>query len=484
MIKDQKRFLLLFVIFLIISCLCINPKESTYLTISPSKQLKTRTTIDGNSERIDYIDDDGNITVSENLGYATVIIKTNNQEQLESYYDEQGNPAVLRLGYCAIMREYDNNGNTLRITYLGTNGKPVSIRNGYASEIREYNQQGQLTSVRYYDAAGEPVCSVNSGYGRNIQYDENGNQSKVTYINSSGEPMMTQRGYATIYRKYYLNDSPEYGKAESEFYFGAKGEPVRLQLDQYGLHTEYDKYGRATTVTFLDADGNPMINNRGYATVRRAFSDNNQVVSELYFDQYGNPCQLSEGQYGFRWKDGKKVYLDAEGNDQINLKNILYNQSWLVIIIAIAVILLSVLTDKKTNILILIFCLCAILYLTLMSRNNLTLQSNIRIFQTFWQMLFDSETRAGVLKNIWLFIPLGTVLYKCCPRRRILLVPLFLSIMIEAFQYLTGIGYCDLSDIVSNWFGSLVGYLIVRNLPDYMMMRKQNKEKRPAHQEQ
>ena len=474
--KDKKRFFLLWIMFLILSCLYISPREPTLSSPSPTKQLKRRTTANENSERIDYIDDDGNITIAENLGYATVIIKTDGQEERESFYDEHGDPAVLRLGYSAIMREYDKNGNMIRITYLGADGKPVTTRNGYASEVREYNQQSQLTGVRYYNAAEEPACSANSGYGRDIQYDENGNQGKVTYIDSSDEPMMTPRGYAIISRTYYLTDGPEYGQVESEFYFGARGEPVRLQLDQYGLHNEYDEYGRATTVTFLDAAGNPMVNNRGYATVRRAYSDKNQIIAERYFDESGNPCQLSEGQYGYRWKDGKRVYLDENGNDQLSLKNILYTHSWLVIIIATAVLILSVIADKKLNIIMLIICILTILYLTLMNRNSISTQSGIGLFTSFQRILFDREIRANVLRNIWLFIPTGTILFSLYPQKRVLLIPAIISILIEIIQYLTGIGYCDAGDVVCNCLGAVTGFMTADGVRDIRIRFLKRKE--------
>lgn len=475
--KNKKRCLLLWIVFLAISCLYISPRETMVSSQSPSKLLKSHTILDDSSERIDYIDDNGNITMAESLGYATAIIKTNGCEKLESFYDELGDPVVLRSGYCAVLREFDKSGNTIRTVYLGTDGKPVTIHNGYASEIREYNQLGQLDSVRYYNVAGEPACSVNSGYGRTIQYDENGNQCKVTYINSSGEPMMTQRGYATISQTYYLTDGPEYGKVEREFYFDAMGEPVKLKLGQYGLHKEYDECGRAALLTYLDADGRPMIISKGYATVRRTFFSNDHVASERYYDPNGDPCCLPEEQYGFRWKDGKQVYLDENGNEQKSLRNLLYSQSWLVIVIAIVAVFLAVLSDKRVNYILLVLCILTILYLTLIARSSLTTTSGIKIFTTFIRVFFDAETRASVLKNVWLFIPLGAILYRISPRKSLLLIPLFISGVIEAIQLLTKIGYCDLIDLVSNGLGGMIGSQMAKVLTETI-----NRIRRPKEQ--
>lgn len=461
--------MVLFTMFLLISCIYMSSRtrEADTSVLSVPKQLKSRTVTDGSSERTDYIDDNGNITTANNLGYATVIIKTDNKGKLESYYDEHGNPVYLQSGYCAVRREYDEAGNNIRVTFLDVDGKPATTRNGYASEIREYNQKKQLISVRYYDVSGMPACFIYFGYGKMIEYDENGNQGKVTYISPSGEPMMTQEGYATVKRTYYLTEGPEYGKVEKEFYFGVSGEPVSLALGQYGLlKKEYDEYGRAAVLTYLDADGYPMINNRGYATVRITFSDDSQVSAEQYYDQYGNPCSLSEGQYGFRWKDGKRIFLDENGNEQINLKNILYTHSWLVIVIAIAVLMLSVISDRKTNFCLLVICLLTILYLTLMNRNSINAQSGIGLFSSLWRMVFIRESRANVLRNIWLFIPMGAVLYGLYPRKKVLLIPAFLSIVIEIIQYLTGIGYCDAGDVICNCIGAMSGFLMADKMKD------------------
>lgn len=459
-------YLILFAIFLAISCAFMSPKarEAAGLALSAPGQLKSRTVTDGNTIKTDFIDENGTITVAGNLGYATVIIKTDNQEKLESYYDEHGNPVYLKSGYCAVKREYDEAGNNIRAAFLDINGKPVNSRNGYASEIRQYNHKNQIISVRYYDASGFPACFIYFGYGKVIEYDENGNQSQVTYINPSGEPMMTQTGYATVRRTYYLSNGPEHGKVKNEFYFGITGEPVSLSLGQYGLLKEYDEYGREAVLTYLNAEGFPMINNRGYATVRRTFSDNDQILAEQYFDPNGNPCALSEGQYGFRWHGGKKIYLDENGNEQLNLKNILYIHSWLVIIIAITAFLMSVMADRKMNICLLVFCALGILYLTLMNRNSISTRSGIGLFWSFWRMIVDRETRANVLRNIWLFIPLGTILYNLYPRKRILLAPVALSFLIEAIQFLNGIGYCEIGDVACNSLGALIGFMMANEI--------------------
>ncbi len=455
-------FLLLFIIFLVFSCFFITPKarKAEAPDLSTSKQMSTRKVKNDSTERTDYLDDNGNIATAQDLGYATVIVSQTDHGRKESYYDDQGSPTVCKAGYMSVVSEYDDYGNIIHVIYLGKDGKPVKIRNGYASETREYNQKGQIITVRYYDVNGQPACFIGYGYGKLLVYNDEGMPYRTVYINAFSEPMMTRAGFAIVERKYYLTDGSKNGKIESEFYFDTNNTPARQQPGYYGLHKEYDEFGRESVLTYLNADGMPMIINKGYATVRKTYFDNGQVATERYYDENGDPCKLSDGQFGIKWKDGRKIYLNADGNEQLNLKTILNNHAWLIIVIAVVILFLAVLANKKINLIILTVYLFAIIYLTLISRSGLTTQSNIKIIQTFRRMLYDSETRAGVLKNIWLFIPLGAVLFRLNPNKKTLLVPIALSIIIEMIQYMTGIGYCDLSDVFCNGIGGLIGYIL------------------------
>ena len=68
--------------------------------------------------------------------------------------------------------------------------------------------------------------------------------------------------------------------------------------------------------------------------------------------------------------------------------------------------------------------------------------------------------RMGILNNIWLFVPLGTILYRLFPRIYIVFVPILISIAVEVSQYLLGVGLCEVDDVVSNGLGGLIGILV------------------------
>ena len=114
------------------------------------------------------------------------------------------------------------------------------------------------------------------------------------------------------------------------------------------------------------------------------------------------------------------------------------------------------------NVFLLIVYIGIIIDITLMFRESKALNTYIKPFQSYKQLLTDSQSRSGVLRNIWLFIPLGAILYRLFPSKKALIFPILLSICIEIVQYYTKTGYCELDDVISNSFGGFIGYVFMQ----------------------
>ena len=461
-----KVYCVLLVLFLVVSLVFINSPSNKPRSLLHSSQLKKIIMRDGNIERTDYVDEDGGITIAADLGYATIIVTKTEQCLLEQYYDDKGEPISRYDGYYAVLREYDEIGNNIRNTYLDIQGAPFVTRSGYAVQEREYNASGKLVAIRYYDAKGYPISTVSDGYGRIYEYDENGNAYRITYIDISGDPIMTKQGFAIVVRNYYASESLQNREVESEFYFDENGNPVSLSLGQFGVHKEYDENGRESVLTYLDSEGNPIATTKGYTTVLRTFQANNRVATERYFDIEGNPFSLSDGQYGIKTENGMTTYLDENGLEYFNLKTLLYNQSRLDILFALAYVLLSVFLEKRMNFILLFIYLIAITYMTLLYRESGGDKVRLELFYSYRDIITNSETRADIFKNIWLFVPLGAILYRLHPKKTALLFPVTISILIEAIQYFAGTGICELDDVISNGLGGIIGYQTSKLLVD------------------
>ena len=243
---------------------------------------------------------------------------------------------------------------------------------------------------------------------------------------------------------------------ESELYFDENDNPVALSLGQYGVHKEYDKAGQESVLTYLDADGNAINTHKGYATIKRTYQANGKTATERYFDKNGKPFALSEGQYGVAYLNNQTVYLDQNGKPLLNIRNMLYNYPWIICICVIILVIISALLCRKLNWALLFFYCIVIIYITLMFREHIG-SNKIMVFDNIKKILKDSETRSDIIKNIWLFIPIGTILFLLYPRRIMLIIPIVLSICIEGIQYITQMGFCELDDVICNGIGGCIG---------------------------
>lgn len=457
---DMKKKLLqaivLLAVFIGVSFRSINEPQKKLRSEYHSSELRKMVTQNGNIERTDYLDEDGNLRIAADVGYATKLIVQQSNSKIETYLDDQGDRISQYAGYYAILREYDAAGNNIRVTYLDENNDPVNMSLKYAVEERAFNELGQQVSCRYFDTEGKPAKSSNNGFGMRYEYDEKGQRIRIIYIDGTGEPMILPSGYCILEREYYETSGPENGKTKRESYFLADGTPVSLSLGQYGVYKEYNEDGQVSLITYLNAAGSPIVTKKGYTTVTFTYYSDNSVQSTLYYDINGNPFRMSEGQYGNKNKNGQTVYLNADGTEQFNVKNFLHNRSEFVIVIASVIVVLSAFTDRRMNWLLLIIYVGVILYFTLMFRE--TGQSKFGLLHSYRAFFRNAEVRASIIKNIWLFIPLGAILYRLFPRITILYVPILLSVAIEAVQYLTGTGFCELDDVISNSLGGVIGY--------------------------
>ncbi len=454
--KNLIPAMVLLAFFIGLSLQYINVPVTTRRSEYRTSELKKVVTKEGNVTRTDYIDEDGNLRIAANAGYATKLVLRQHNSETETYFDDQGERISLYYGYYGILREYDSAGNNIRVTFLDENNDPVVTLLKYAVEEKEFNESGQQVSCRYYDTAGKAACSYYNGFGVQYEYDEKGRRVRAVCLDEKGKPMILSAGYSILDWQYYETGGSENGKVREEFYYLPDGSPASLSLGQSGIYMEYNENGQISLMTYLGADGSPIATNKGYTSVAYTYYADDSVQSTLYFDINGNPFRMKEGQYGIKNKNGQTVNLNADGTEQFNIKNYVYNHSSFVIVIAIMLVILSVFTGERISWLMLIIYIGVIVYFTLMYRE--TGKAKILVFRSYSRFFTNAELRASIIKNIWLFVPLGAILYRIWPRKIILFAPVIFSIIIETVQYFTGMGLCELDDVISNGMGGTVGY--------------------------
>ena len=214
-IHNHKSFLLLLLFVMLVFCYNMDVIAES---MARSTDLQEAITEDGNVQRIDYVNKNGDITFAANRHYATCIKTRDGAKVLEEYFDENGNPTMQRLGNFALLKEYNELDQDYKITYLGINKVPVMIRSGCAIVVRTFNQNGKVETETYYDTKEKPVKTKSLGYGSYYGYDEVGRIDEITYLDQGGHPMISGQGFAIVHRNYY-EDGVFAGKIESEFLF-------------------------------------------------------------------------------------------------------------------------------------------------------------------------------------------------------------------------------------------------------------------------
>lgn len=424
-----------------------------------STSLYMRHSDDDVSERIDYVDDDGDITYAADKHYATIIRTKIDHSVLEKYYDAHGKPAKQKIGHYAVLYSYNADDHNYRVTYLDENDQPMLTSAGYSIILRTYNNKGLLETEYYYDDKERPVRTYTVCSGCKRLYDDTGKNTTLIYLNSEGDVTKTGQGYAIVHRSFYT-EGINSGRVKEEFYFDEYDKPIKLSNGQYGIRKEYDEYGRVSKTTFLGAEGDPIVSVSGYSSSKRTFYEDDSICTETFYDTKDNPIALKEGQYGVLYKKTETVYLDINGNPQFNLKNVLLGNHIMAIIGCLGLSILSTFGSKRISVLFLLVYLGFIAYFTLLYRNNTGMKVNLVPLWSYKLLFTDDSIRWQIINNIILFIPLGTVLFSFLPIKKMIIGIALLSFFIETIQYFTGFGLCELDDVISNSLGGLSGFCL------------------------
>ena len=285
----------------------------------------------------------------------------------------------------------------------------------------------------------------------------------MTFLDKDGHAVSTSSGYAI---KTYQRDSE--GTVIGERYFDTEGKPVKSSLGQYGELYQRNEQGYISQITYLDADGNPDPTNAGYTILKRTYHRDGTADTDMYFDADGNLKALSKGQYGIKRSGKVNLLLDRNGNIMLCVDNFLNGFPCMVVVFGRVICILMLGLPRNMSTLLTISYVVFILYETLMFRESGDARTNFALFSYAGKFLKEQSVRVGVINNIWLFIPLGTGLYRWFQKKWVWLIPFVMSVAIEKTQYITGLGLAEFDDVFGNtmggWIGILTAYAIVSQI--------------------
>lgn len=414
------------------------------------------TQLDDNTVEIAFLDDQGNPTVnSQGVAYVHQVLNDAGKPILETYFDLQGKPRYLGEKYCGIARQFNEAGQEIRVTYLNEREEPVEGPNGYASITYAYDAQGRRVLEEYWNRAGKPY-RIRGKYSacRRDAFDAAGHVTSYSYLDPSGSLVRTSVGYAAVTKVYN-----ERGQEVLELYFDEYRNPTTIRYGEYGVLRGYDEQGRLSTLTYVDAEGKPMVNKLGYTIVRREYVDG-RLRYEWYCDAQGNVVETSRGQAGIQYPlpgfSGTKP-VDINGNPLFFLDSFLINHLNTVLICAALLFILATVFPRKLRLLLLLAYSVFMLYMTLLSRNATFSGSPVDLWGDFSRMFASRSISYHMLENLVFFLPFGYLLTTLYPNRKMLFLPLLVSGGIELTQMITRLGAFELGDLLSNGLGGLLG---------------------------
>lgn len=340
-----------------------------------------------------------------------------------------------------------------RSDYVNSFGEvTVALDKNYASIVKTLDQNDNCILEQYFDSHGKPAVLSSGCSAIQREFDEDGKWICTNHLDSELKPITIRAGYNSVRRTYN-----KAGQVETETYYGTDGLPAPDIYDKYGTRYNYNEDGHRSVVTYLDADGKAMNNKDHFAVIRRTYTPDGKLHMEMLYDKDGNPAILSYGQSGYLYEDGRTICLDRDGNRMFSLRFFLRNSIPVVLLIGIFLLLLIILSDRPLTWVLLLLYLIFIAYMTVIDRESGSSAIRWALPPNYYLFFADRE----VLSNIWLFVPLGAILYKLSHMWEIIGLPITLTLMIETTQLIFDIGAFELSDLIANSLGGLAGVTII-----------------------
>ena len=347
----------------------------------------------------------------------------------------------------------ENTAEGTRIDFVNRHGKTtVALDKNYATVVQTLDQYGNCILEQYFDSHGKPAALL-AGYSAiRREFNEDRKWICTTYLDDELSPTVIPAGYSTIHRTYNAN-----GEVETETYYDSDGLPTPDIYNKYGIRYEYNENGYKSTVISLDVDGNVINNKDHFAIIKRTYTPDGKLHTQTLYDKNGNPALLNYGQSGYLYENGMTICLDSDGKKMFVLRFFLRNSILTVLLIGVLLLLLILLSDRALTWILLLLYLIFIAYMTIINRETANNATTWALPPNYYLFFANTE----ILSNIWLFIPLGAILYKLSHMCEIIAFPIMLTLMIETSQFLLDIGVFQLSDLIANSIGGIIGIVII-----------------------
>ena len=270
----------------------------------------------------------------------------------EKFLDAEGKPMFCKDFYHECRMDYEN-GNCIRWSYYDTEGALIELEDGHAITEQEYDEYGNVTEKRTYNALGQPMQSTKS-HTTIWKYDSRGNLVREEAMTAFPESLdyvvaeMEYDAYGNVIRQYFYDengDPPAAHRMQENLEYDLRGnlvrkeeimswEPDRTGVNEYAyddfgnkisyhgfwesrtgdretvqrIRYSYDEFGNCIREDFLDGQGDPALQEEGYASHVCGYTPTGYVQWEEYYDENGEPCLYADTAFRYEYQ------YDAVGN--------------------------------------------------------------------------------------------------------------------------------------------------------------------------
>lgn len=257
----------------------------------------------------------------------------------EAWFNEKGEPIPLKDTYVRIEREFDERGNAIHAVTYGADGKKIARKAGYDEILQAFNGSNRAVRIEYY-LDGEPVLLKDGYAALEREYDEAGNVISERCYDAELNPAPCKKGYASFLKEYDENkrvvyeawfdakdsaipmngdlyyaierEYDEKGRARVLRYLNEYSMPTQCRAGYEAVEREFDNNKKVIRETYMDYNGQPMADSKGVYQTTYEYDEKGNRVRENYLDMNGRPMVSSEGFTGKEWTYSKKGKVTGE----------------------------------------------------------------------------------------------------------------------------------------------------------------------------
>ena len=266
----------------------------------------------------------------DNVIYSFYPVKVGESQYMGHYSDSWGMPLALRgdsdsdITYVKVTR--DGRGFDHVVEFVDQKGYTILNSNGAYGTRLTCDDQGNVLRNESITISGARMLDDWGNCGWEAEYDKDGNLIVSYYYNDRWERIrmpVSTRSSLDIGGTMYTYD--RYGRKTSESYIDAKGRPIESSNGIHKMVFEYNERGKRTRLAGYDLDGRlHAFNSSGVAYQNTVWNAKGNYTTNASFDASGNYVNwdgICLSEYMFA-SDGEttltiRSYKTADGKKQL-----------------------------------------------------------------------------------------------------------------------------------------------------------------------